>query len=432
MKESFEYSTVRGLPGGPNEEITYVTGVFSIEGYKRNSPDVNNPYNIIPSADITMKGVDFPVRGYGNNGIVQDMIPGKENYNYGDADYVVEVPMAKSGGEGRCWPGYKPVSGKLAYTSGSCEKAQDGTEIQPIELDEVIVKAYNLNKLTEDEKKLYNIFRTGLARLQMIDNPDYNPNWKDNPSENIGIVRREKIPMKDEDGKSVKVKDFVPNLKVYKNIDGDNVEFDVSFEDALRLYREAGSPTISNKPGLMARFMPEKYNVNKESGNFRAHADPVFNKIYIPEGSGPNYFKPFLAEIAHIHPDYNFLPTLSGTLDRIKRSYQESDFIIPGPGFIPLPTKIADDSNYKSKKDFEYKTHQIAEKNIADAYFKRKEKGGQVKEMFSTYANYINGKDKSQNAKKAFDKLNRIYYKDAKKSGMGVANFIATYIIPNS
>ena len=182
MKESFEYSTVRGLPGGPNEEITYVTGVFSIEGYKRKSPDVNNPYNIIPSADITMKGVDFPVRGYGNNGIVQDMIPGKENYNYGDADYVVEVPMAK--------------------------KAQDGTETQPIELDEVVVKAYNLNNLTEDERKLYNIFRT--------------------------------------------------------------------------------------------------------------------------------------------------------------------------------------------------------------------------------YANYINGKDKSQNAKKAFDKLNRIYYKDAKKSGMGVANFIATYIIPNS
>jgi len=225
MKESFEYSTVRGLPGGPNEEITYVTGVFSIEGYKRNSPDVNNPYNIIPSADITMKGVDFPVRGYGNNGIVQDMIPGKENYNYGDADYVVEVPMAK--------------------------KAQDGTETQPIELDEVVVKAYNLNNLTEDERKLYNIFRTGVGRLQMIDNPDYNPNWKDNPSENRGMVRREKIPMKDEEGRSVKVKDFVPNLKVYKNIDGDNVEFDVSFEDALRLYREAGSPTISNKPGLL-------------------------------------------------------------------------------------------------------------------------------------------------------------------------------------
>jgi hypothetical protein len=88
----------RGLPGGPNETFTYVTGVFSTEGYKNGSPDINNPFNIIESSNITMEGVDFPVRGYGNNGIVQDMKPGK-NYNYGDADYVVEMPMAQDGTE---------------------------------------------------------------------------------------------------------------------------------------------------------------------------------------------------------------------------------------------------------------------------------------------------------------------------------------------
>jgi len=86
-----------GLPGGPNEYITHVSEIFSTEGYKRNSPDVNNPYNIIPSSNITMEGVDFPVRGYGNNGVVHDMKPGVKNYNYGDADHVVEVPMAQNG-----------------------------------------------------------------------------------------------------------------------------------------------------------------------------------------------------------------------------------------------------------------------------------------------------------------------------------------------
>jgi len=86
-----------GLPGGPNEYITHVSEIFSTEGYKRNSPDVNNPYNIIPSSNITMEGVDFPVRGYGNNGVVYDMKPGVKNYNYGDADHVVEVPMAQNG-----------------------------------------------------------------------------------------------------------------------------------------------------------------------------------------------------------------------------------------------------------------------------------------------------------------------------------------------
>ena len=87
-----------GLKGGPNEYITDISEFVSIEGYKRNSPDVNNPYNIIESGNITMEGVDFPVRGYGNNGMVQDMIPGVENYDYGNADYVVEVPIAKRGG----------------------------------------------------------------------------------------------------------------------------------------------------------------------------------------------------------------------------------------------------------------------------------------------------------------------------------------------
>jgi hypothetical protein len=87
-----------GLKGGPNEYITDISEFVSIEGYKRNSPDVNNPVNIIESSNITMNGVDFPVRGYGNNGKVQDMMPGVEHYDYGNADYVVEVPIAKRGG----------------------------------------------------------------------------------------------------------------------------------------------------------------------------------------------------------------------------------------------------------------------------------------------------------------------------------------------
>ena len=89
MTEDFNYITSRGLPGGPNQEITYVTGVVSVEGYRYDSPDKNNPVNIIESSNITMEGVDFPVRGYGNNGVVHDMTPGTPHYDYGNADYVV-------------------------------------------------------------------------------------------------------------------------------------------------------------------------------------------------------------------------------------------------------------------------------------------------------------------------------------------------------
>ena len=54
---------------------------FSTQGYKKNSPDVDNPVNIIPSGDITMEDVEFKVRGEDNLGNVKIMEPGK-NYKF--------------------------------------------------------------------------------------------------------------------------------------------------------------------------------------------------------------------------------------------------------------------------------------------------------------------------------------------------------------
>ena len=53
----------------------------STQGYKRNSPDVNRDMNIIHSGDITMKGVDFKVKGTDNLGNTKIMKPGK-NYKF--------------------------------------------------------------------------------------------------------------------------------------------------------------------------------------------------------------------------------------------------------------------------------------------------------------------------------------------------------------
>ena len=85
-----------GLRGGPNEYITDISEFVSIEGYKRNSPDVNNPFNLIDSGSITMEGVDFPVMGTDNLGNSQMMTPGN-NYQF-PGDQVFEIPMAKRGG----------------------------------------------------------------------------------------------------------------------------------------------------------------------------------------------------------------------------------------------------------------------------------------------------------------------------------------------
>ena len=51
---------------------------------------------IIPSTDITMEGVDYPVLGISDTGDQQMMYPG-EDYQF-DGDYVTEYPMMKEGG----------------------------------------------------------------------------------------------------------------------------------------------------------------------------------------------------------------------------------------------------------------------------------------------------------------------------------------------
>jgi len=92
MKKSLK----KGLPGGPNEKL------FSKEGYRSTSSDVNNLFNIIPSGNITMKEKDGtplkkgPLLGIDNLGNSQLMLPGAD-YQF-PGNVVQEVPLAKKGG----------------------------------------------------------------------------------------------------------------------------------------------------------------------------------------------------------------------------------------------------------------------------------------------------------------------------------------------
>jgi hypothetical protein len=79
-----------------NLSKSYLKDKFlSTKGYKRNSPDVNNPYNVIPSNQITMRGVDFPVLGVDNMGNRRLMEPGND-YTF-PGNYVTEFPMKNMG-----------------------------------------------------------------------------------------------------------------------------------------------------------------------------------------------------------------------------------------------------------------------------------------------------------------------------------------------
>ena len=79
-----------------DEELNYQNGGYSTTGYKADSPDRNNPYNIIPSGRITMQNVPHPVLGIDNFGNKQMMQPGGEYQFQGDR--VFEVPAMQGGG----------------------------------------------------------------------------------------------------------------------------------------------------------------------------------------------------------------------------------------------------------------------------------------------------------------------------------------------
>ena len=61
-------------------------------GYTPGTSTYNNPFNIIPGGDISMKNTPFPLMAKPNRGKAKILQPGK-SYNFPKADYVTEVPL---------------------------------------------------------------------------------------------------------------------------------------------------------------------------------------------------------------------------------------------------------------------------------------------------------------------------------------------------
>jgi hypothetical protein len=86
----------RGLKGGPNYQVSEMMGSVTSTGYWPDSPDRNNDFNIIPSNQITMEGMDMDLIGQDDQGNTQYMTPGN-NYTF-PGNYVTEMPVAQQGG----------------------------------------------------------------------------------------------------------------------------------------------------------------------------------------------------------------------------------------------------------------------------------------------------------------------------------------------
>lgn len=91
-KQYFKNFRKEGLPGGPNEITINSEGFILSENGQWEFPGLPT---VIPSSDITMQGVPYPVLGISDTGDTQMMYP-EEDYQF-DGDMVYELPMAQKG-----------------------------------------------------------------------------------------------------------------------------------------------------------------------------------------------------------------------------------------------------------------------------------------------------------------------------------------------
>ena len=359
-----------GLKGGPNEYITDIFEFISIEGYKRNSPDVNNPVNIIESSNITMEGVDFPVRGYGNNGIIQDMIPGVENYNYGNADYVVEMPMAQDGGD-----------------------------------PEMLFKDEYNTALTKEEKIEYETWVASESKKQ-----DRDIMWDLGTYDIQGFWKS-----------------------------GDHMRMDKDNHGSDK-WKKPNHPTFSDQSNY--------HNINGHVGGTWAEDGAYTPSDYTRTLYDKGYYKKLFGREPN-RPEYLKLEEKQrggGLLNKTMKcnscgwSWKAADggsdvSTCHKCGGSALP-KAQDGGCTSCTESMRQKegSYNKGKEYILDPRFKQK--GGSIKNEETIYKDYINGDYKTSEeellGQKVYDKLNRVYYRDAKKSNMSTANYIMTHILGNS
>ena len=135
-------------------------------GYKRYSPDVRKPYNVIPSGRITMQDVDFPVYGIDDMGNAQMMYPGGE-YQF-PGNQVFELPIAQVGGQRDTIYTPNPNDPRLkAYQDSLYVRALNSQTFRP---------GNRTRPLTLDEKIFWKDEKTGLVPNLVEYNPA-KPTW---------------------------------------------------------------------------------------------------------------------------------------------------------------------------------------------------------------------------------------------------------------
>ena len=335
-----------GLPGGPNEFLKDITRHISVEGYKRYSKDVNNPYNIIESGNITMEDVDFPVYGTDNLGNEQIMMPGN-NYQF-PGDSVLEVPMAQEGGplpqylKKRKDGNYKLVPGNLPEQNSKYQSERE----------------WMLNWINNRPEQI----RT-LADAQYPKNNPIKALWYDNiaSDENREAVYNEESDrIKSNLNKSINTVTYKGGVKVPGNTYMDAAagsyspyRHDIHFP--TRLNRKAKLSTVAHETAHASRL--DDYKGTNDIIRETLKDDTVYEKVKRP------YYRThseIQARIFGLRRNLNFKPTEKVTKELLKEKikvkkekgyidYQELDNIMTEDSMIKLMNKLV--SNDKTRKN---------------------------------------------------------------------------------
>ena len=136
---------------------------------------MNNPYNVIPSSNITMQNTPFPVLGIGSNGQQQMMYPGN-NYNFKGSSHVTEIPMKRyqeggpPSGQGlQKFEDYKPAEEDLLnIPQHALMEALTGRKKSP---SEILYEDGALDSTKTSHKILGTLFDLGIDPLNYIAGP---------------------------------------------------------------------------------------------------------------------------------------------------------------------------------------------------------------------------------------------------------------------
>lgn len=125
----------------------------------------------IPSGNITMKGVNYPVLGVSDTGQQQMMYPGVD-YIFPNAEYVDEYPQMRKGGSYKGKRKTKSISGtNKLFRENDLVKNHKNKEYDPDYL--YFQDGGYKTKLSEDEEKEFQKFYTTLPENLQSDDPTY-------------------------------------------------------------------------------------------------------------------------------------------------------------------------------------------------------------------------------------------------------------------